>query len=92
MLASMVYGWKNAVAQLNVVNSEHGLVTEGIHRLKRVENGQIVIPEKYRQMALEEEEEDNEDDDEEDDAEEEEEEVVKEKGPDGDEEGHDESR
>ncbi|CAJ2661720.1 unnamed protein product [Trifolium pratense] len=88
MLASMVHGWKNAVAQLKVVNSEHGLITEGIHRLKKVENGQIVIPEEYRQMAMEEEKEDEEDDDDEDD---EEEGVEEEKAPDGNQEGHDES-
>ncbi|XP_045813794.1 uncharacterized protein LOC123907539 isoform X2 [Trifolium pratense] len=88
MLASMVHGWKNAVAQLKVVNSEHGLITEGIHRLKKVENGQIVIPEEYRQMALEEEKEDEEDDDDEDDVEEV---VEEEKAPDGNQEGHDES-
>ncbi|PNX91081.1 hypothetical protein L195_g047210 [Trifolium pratense] len=85
----MVYGWKNLVAQLKVVNSEHGLITEGIHKLKKVEKGKIVIPEDYKRMALEEEEEDDDDDDEEEDGEEEE--VEKEKGPDGDEEGHDES-
>ncbi|PNX63067.1 hypothetical protein L195_g061437 [Trifolium pratense] len=85
----MVYGWKNAVAQLKVVNSEHGLITEGIHKLKKVEKGQIVILEKYKQMALEEEEEEDDDDDEEEDAEEEA--VEEEKGPDGDEEGPDES-
>ncbi|CAJ2646926.1 unnamed protein product [Trifolium pratense] len=88
MLASMVHGWKNAVAQLKVVNSEHGLITEGIHRLKKVENGQIVIPEEYRQMALEEEKEDEEDDDDEDDVEEV---VEEEKAPDGNQDGHDES-
>ncbi|CAJ2668024.1 unnamed protein product [Trifolium pratense] len=92
MLASMVHGWKNAIAQLKIVNVEHGLITEGIHKLKKVENGQIVIPEKYREMALEEEkdeEEEDDDDDEEEDAEEEA--VEEEKNPDGDKEGHDES-
>ncbi|PNX64308.1 hypothetical protein L195_g062052, partial [Trifolium pratense] len=66
MVESMVYGWKNAVAQLKIVNAEHGLITEGIHKLKKVEKGQIVVPEKYRQMALEEEEQDDEDGEEED--------------------------
>ncbi|MCI46149.1 hypothetical protein A2U01_0067389, partial [Trifolium medium] len=33
------------------------LSTEGIGVLKRVENGEIVIPEKYRQMEIEDEEE-----------------------------------
>ncbi|PNX78123.1 hypothetical protein L195_g043171 [Trifolium pratense] len=88
MLASMVFGWKNVVAQLKIVNSERGLITEGIHKLKKVEKGQIVIPEKYRQMALEEEKDDEEDDDDEDD---EEEAVEEEKAPDGNQEGHDES-
>ncbi|CAJ2656742.1 unnamed protein product [Trifolium pratense] len=87
MLASMVFGWKNAVSQLKIVNSERGLITEGIHKLKRVEKGQIVIPEEYKQMALEEERDDEEDDDEDD----EEEEVEEEKAPDGNQEGHDES-
>ncbi|CAJ2669302.1 unnamed protein product [Trifolium pratense] len=91
MLASMVHGWKNAIAQLKVVNAEHGLITDGIHKLKRVENGQIVIPEEYKQMALEEEneEEENDGDDGEDDVEAEA--VEEEKNPDGDKEGHDES-
>ncbi|CAJ2664544.1 unnamed protein product [Trifolium pratense] len=90
MLASMVHGWKNAIAQLKVVNAEHGLITNGIHKLKRVENGQIVIPEEYKQMALEEENEEEENDDEgEDDVEAEV--VEEEKNPDGDKEGHDES-
>ncbi|PNX65041.1 hypothetical protein L195_g054333, partial [Trifolium pratense] len=49
MVESMVYCWKNVKAQLKIVNAERGLVTEGIHKLKKVEKGQIVIPEKYRQ-------------------------------------------
>ncbi|PNX54740.1 hypothetical protein L195_g048361 [Trifolium pratense] len=91
MLASMVHGWKKAVAQLKIVNAEQGLITEGIHKLKRVENGQIVIPEEYKQMALEddEEEEDDDDDDEEEGAEAEV--VEEEKVPDENREGHDES-
>ncbi|CAJ2638173.1 unnamed protein product [Trifolium pratense] len=68
MVKSMVYGWKNVVAQLKIVNSEHGLITEGIQKLKKVEKGQIVIPEDYKKMALEE---DEDDDDEEEDGEEE---------------------
>ncbi|PNX56043.1 hypothetical protein L195_g058019, partial [Trifolium pratense] len=63
MLASMVHGWKNAVAQLKIVNAERGLITDGIHKLKRVENGQIVIPEDYKKMALEDDEEEENDDD-----------------------------
>ncbi|CAJ2646588.1 unnamed protein product [Trifolium pratense] len=94
MLASMVHGWKNAIAQLKVVNAEHGLITDGIHKLKRVENGQILIPEEYKQMALEEEKYDeggDDDDDEEEEEEAEEEAVGEEKAPDDNLEGHDES-
>ncbi|CAJ2640823.1 unnamed protein product [Trifolium pratense] len=91
MLASMVHGWKNAIAQLTIVNAEHGLITDGIHRLKRVENGQIVIPEEYKQMALEEENEEEEDDDDDGEDDVEAEAVEEEKNPDGDKEGHDES-
>ncbi|XP_045790436.1 uncharacterized protein LOC123885208 [Trifolium pratense] len=93
MLASMVHGWKNAIAQLRVVNAERDLITEGIHKLKRVENGQIVIPEEYREMELEEEKLDEEvvDDEDEEDEEVEEEVVGEERAPAGNPEGHDES-
>ncbi|CAJ2662983.1 unnamed protein product [Trifolium pratense] len=93
MLASMVHGWKNAIAQLRVVNAEGGLITEGIHKLKRVENGQIIIPEEYKEMELEEEKLDEEEGDGEDEEDEEvEEEVVgEERAPEGNPEGHDES-
>ncbi|MCH88791.1 hypothetical protein A2U01_0009684 [Trifolium medium] len=85
MLASMVHGWKNAIAQLKIVNAEHGLITDGIHKLKRVENGQIVIPEEYKEMELEEEKLDEEEGDDEDEEDEEvEEEVVgEERAPEG---------
>ncbi|GAU47136.1 hypothetical protein TSUD_379140 [Trifolium subterraneum] len=53
------YSFQNAVAQLKIVNP--GLVTEGTGMLRKVENGQIVIPEKYKQMEQEEEEEAEED-------------------------------
>ncbi|CAJ2643616.1 unnamed protein product [Trifolium pratense] len=92
MLASMVHGWKNAIAQLRVVNAEGGLITEGIHKLKRVENGQIVIPEEYKEMELEEEKLDEEEGDGEDEEDEVEDDVVEEdKNPEEDKEGHDES-
>ncbi|CAJ2654313.1 unnamed protein product [Trifolium pratense] len=93
MLASMVHGWKNAIAQLRVVNAERDLITEGIHKLKQVENGQIVIPEEYREMELEEEKLDEEavDDEDEEDEEVEEEVVGEERAPEGNPEGHDES-
>ncbi|CAJ2647606.1 unnamed protein product [Trifolium pratense] len=93
MLASMIHGWKNAIAQLRVVNAERDLITEGIHKLKRVENGQIIIPEEYREMELEEEKLDEEvvDDEDEEDEEVEEEVVGEERAPEGNPEGHDES-
>ncbi|CAJ2677242.1 unnamed protein product [Trifolium pratense] len=93
MLASMIHGWKNAIAQLRVVNAERDLITEGIHKLKRVENGQIIIPEEYREMELEEEKLDAEvvDDEDEEDEEVEEEVVGEERAPEGNPEGHDES-
>ncbi|CAJ2654953.1 unnamed protein product [Trifolium pratense] len=93
MLASMIHGWKNAIAQLKVVNAERGLTTEGIHRLKRVENGQIVIPEEYKEMELEEEKLDEEEGDGEDEEDEEvgEEAVGEERAPEDNPEGHDES-
>ncbi|CAJ2627751.1 unnamed protein product [Trifolium pratense] len=93
MLASMIHGWKNAIAQLKVVNAERGLTTEGIHKLKRVENGQIIIPEEYREMELEEEKLDEEAVDAEDEEDEEAEEaaVGEEKAPEANPEGHDES-
>jgi myosin heavy subunit len=57
---SAKYGFDNAVAQLQVVNP--GLVTEGTGLLRKVENGQIVIPEQYRQMEQEEEDDEEGDD------------------------------
>ncbi|CAJ2637044.1 unnamed protein product [Trifolium pratense] len=93
MLASMIHGWKNAIAQLKVVNAERGLTTEGIHKLKRVENGQIIIPEEYKEMELEEEKLDEEvgDGEDEEDEEVEEEAIGEERAPEDNPEGHDES-
>ncbi|MCH82826.1 hypothetical protein A2U01_0003638 [Trifolium medium] len=48
VVSGVTYGFNNAVAQLKIVNSGLELSTEGIGVLKRVENGEIVIPEKYR--------------------------------------------
>jgi uncharacterized protein YwgA len=50
------YSFNNVVAQLKIVNPR--LVTEGTGMLRKVENGQVVIPAKYKQMEKEEEEED----------------------------------
>ncbi|GAU28895.1 hypothetical protein TSUD_293470 [Trifolium subterraneum] len=61
---SAKYSFNNAVAQLKIVNP--GLVTEGTGMLRKVENGEIVIPDKYKQMEQEEEEEEAEEDQEED--------------------------
>ncbi|MCI66273.1 hypothetical protein A2U01_0087531, partial [Trifolium medium] len=53
------YGFDNAVDQLKVLNPTTELNPEGLSMLKRVENGQIVIPPDYAQME-------DEDDDQED--------------------------
>ncbi|MCI53735.1 hypothetical protein A2U01_0074982, partial [Trifolium medium] len=65
VVSGVTYGFENAVAQMKIANLGLELNTDGISVLKRVENGEIVIPEKYRQMELdnEEEEEAEEEDD-----------------------------
>ncbi|MCH81998.1 hypothetical protein A2U01_0002793 [Trifolium medium] len=77
------YGWDNALAQLQVVNPDIKFNTEGMGVLPKVENGQIVIPDKYKQMEIEAQEED--------DVEEDDDDVVEEEEHDGREEGHGES-
>ncbi|MCH84613.1 hypothetical protein A2U01_0005445, partial [Trifolium medium] len=65
VLEGSKYSFENVVAQLKIVNPGVELITEGIGMLRRVENGQIIIPEiiipeVYRNMEVEEEEEDDE--------------------------------
>ncbi|MCI36711.1 hypothetical protein A2U01_0057934, partial [Trifolium medium] len=44
VLGGIMYGFDNAVVQLKVANSGLELNTNGIWVLRKVENGQIVIP------------------------------------------------
>ncbi|MCI20985.1 hypothetical protein A2U01_0042149, partial [Trifolium medium] len=76
VLGGIKYGFDNAVVQLKIANPGIEFNTEGTGMLRKVENGQFVIPEKYKQMEMEEDDEEVEEDD----------------NPDEDhEEGHDES-
>ncbi|MCI03048.1 hypothetical protein A2U01_0024082 [Trifolium medium] len=63
VLGEVKYGFENAVAQLKIANPRIELNTEGTGMLRKVENGQIVIPEKYRHMEMEEDDEEVEEDD-----------------------------
>ncbi|MCI18971.1 hypothetical protein A2U01_0040126 [Trifolium medium] len=47
------YSWENTLALLQIVNLNVKLNTEGTGMLCTVENGQIVIPDKYKQMEME---------------------------------------
>ncbi|MCI17093.1 hypothetical protein A2U01_0038240 [Trifolium medium] len=60
ILEGSKYSFENVVAQLKVSNPRVELNTEGIRMLRRVENGQIIIPEVYKDMEAKEEEEDDE--------------------------------
>ncbi|MCI87870.1 pentatricopeptide repeat-containing protein, partial [Trifolium medium] len=50
VLDGIKYGFDNAVGQLKVLNPTVELNTEGLSMLKRVENGQIIIPPEYAEM------------------------------------------
>ncbi|MCH95009.1 hypothetical protein A2U01_0015982 [Trifolium medium] len=52
VLKGAKYGFNNAVAQLKMVNVGVELTTEGIDMLRRVEDGQIIIPEEYKEMEI----------------------------------------
>ncbi|MCI57978.1 hypothetical protein A2U01_0079231, partial [Trifolium medium] len=58
-LDGVSFGFNNAVDQLKVLNPTIELNTEGLSMLKRVENGQIVIPPEYAEMEEEEDEQEN---------------------------------
>ncbi|MCI73841.1 hypothetical protein A2U01_0095105, partial [Trifolium medium] len=51
VLDGVKYGFDNVVGQLKVLNLTVELNTEGLSMLKRVENGQIIIPPEYAQMV-----------------------------------------
>ncbi|MCI32120.1 hypothetical protein A2U01_0053332, partial [Trifolium medium] len=61
VLEGSKYSFNNVVAQLKIVNPGVELNTEGIGMLRRVENGQIIIPAVYQDTEAEEEEEEEED-------------------------------
>ncbi|MCH89799.1 hypothetical protein A2U01_0010700, partial [Trifolium medium] len=63
ILEGAKYSFENVVAQLKVVNLGVELITEGTEMMRMVENGQIIIPEVYKDMEDEEVEEDDEQDD-----------------------------
>ncbi|MCI69796.1 hypothetical protein A2U01_0091059, partial [Trifolium medium] len=50
------HSWENALAQVKVANPGLEFSTEGMGMLRKVVDGQIVIPEQYRQMEADEEE------------------------------------
>ncbi|MCI45585.1 hypothetical protein A2U01_0066824, partial [Trifolium medium] len=51
VLDGVKFGFDNAVDQIKVLNPTVKLNTEGLSMLKRVENGEIVIPPEYAQMV-----------------------------------------
>ncbi|MCI77761.1 hypothetical protein A2U01_0099031, partial [Trifolium medium] len=50
VLDGVKFGFDNVVDQLKALNPTVELNTEGLSMLKRVENGQIIIPPEYAQM------------------------------------------
>ncbi|MCH81210.1 hypothetical protein A2U01_0001994 [Trifolium medium] len=52
------HSWENVLTQVKIVNPGLEFSTEGMGMLRKVVDGQIVIPEQYRQMEADEEEED----------------------------------
>ncbi|MCI52780.1 hypothetical protein A2U01_0074026, partial [Trifolium medium] len=57
VLDSVKFGFDNVVNQLKVLNPRVKFNTEGLSMLKRVENGQLVIPPEYAEMEEEDEDE-----------------------------------
>ncbi|MCI83813.1 hypothetical protein A2U01_0105089, partial [Trifolium medium] len=54
------HSWENALAQVKIANPGLEFSTEGMGMLRKVVDGQIVIPGQYRQMEAEDEEEEEE--------------------------------
>ncbi|MCI45404.1 hypothetical protein A2U01_0066643, partial [Trifolium medium] len=50
------HSWENAMAQVKIANPGLEFSTEGMSMLRKVVDGQIVIPDQYRQMEAEDEE------------------------------------
>ncbi|MCI20425.1 hypothetical protein A2U01_0041587, partial [Trifolium medium] len=55
------HSWENALAQVKIANPGLEFSTEGMGMLRKVVDGQIVIPDQYRQMEAEDEEEEEQD-------------------------------
>ncbi|MCI58400.1 hypothetical protein A2U01_0079655, partial [Trifolium medium] len=60
VLDGVKFGFDNAMDQVKVLNPTIHLITEGLSMLKRVENGQIIIPPEYAQMVEDDEEDEQE--------------------------------
>ncbi|MCI53529.1 hypothetical protein A2U01_0074776, partial [Trifolium medium] len=60
VLDGVKFGFDNVVDQFKVLNPRLELNTERLSMLKRVENGQLVIPPEYAHMAKDEEEDEHE--------------------------------
>ncbi|MCI34755.1 hypothetical protein A2U01_0055976, partial [Trifolium medium] len=60
VLDGVSFGFNNAVDQLKILNPTAELDTEELSMLKRVGNGQIIIPPEYAEMVEEEEEDEQE--------------------------------
>ncbi|MCI84154.1 hypothetical protein A2U01_0105430, partial [Trifolium medium] len=50
------HSWENELAQIKVANPSLEFSTEGMGMLRKVVDGQIIIPEQYRQMEADNEE------------------------------------
>ncbi|MCI48838.1 hypothetical protein A2U01_0070081, partial [Trifolium medium] len=61
VLDGVKYGFDNVVAQVKVLNPTVELNIEGLSMLKRVEDGQLIIPPEYAQVEDDEEEDEQED-------------------------------
>ncbi|MCI68355.1 hypothetical protein A2U01_0089615, partial [Trifolium medium] len=48
------HGWRNAIAQLKIVNPEVEFNLQGMGVLREVVDGQIIVPEKYKGMDIDE--------------------------------------
>jgi hypothetical protein len=56
VLAGVKHGWQNALAQVKVANPDVELSFEGMGVFREVVNGQIVLPEKYKEAEAAEQE------------------------------------
>jgi hypothetical protein len=54
VLAGVKHGWQNALAQVKVANPDVELNFEGMGVFRAVVDGQIVLPEKYKEAEADE--------------------------------------